>query len=286
MESGEDVPSSVASIATSCPQGNPSATFAQNVRSELETLAAKSMAADASTWANKSNTLLAESKQTTTGAPSDSQRRRMSAPSVMNEGSEPLPAISPPLQEMVAPQGKEVGMQTMTECIPVVGKNEGSRVIAHGSSPEIVSSRAALPIQPSVNLHHQPVIGQALCQMPGQSSSANIVNITPSKRLDDLEGVEQLMPQFVRRRSAPAAHQVITDEVDAEMYESKPVEISDMRELASLLKAEKDDSKGEPRTRLNELSTFALCGFGQFDAKLAIGVYNKERDDLLCKDKD
>ena len=89
------------------------------------------------------------------------------------------------------------------------------------------------------------------------------------------------MPQFVRRRSAPAAHQVITDEVDAGMYESKPGEVSDMRELASLLKAGKEDNKDEPWARLNELSTFALFGFGQFDAKLAIGVYNKERRSTL-----
>ena len=32
---------------------------------------------------------------------------------------------------------------------------------------------------------------------------------------------------------------------------------------------------------VSELSTFALCGFGQFDAKLVIGVYNKERKATL-----
>ena len=138
-----------------------------------------------------------------------------------------------------------------------------------------------LPIREGVNLHQQPVIGQASDQMPNRSAAGNIANLTPSRQLDDLNGVEQLTPQFVRRRSAPAAHQVITDEVDAEMYEARSGEVSDLRELASLLKEEMEDSKDEPWTRLNELSTFALCGFGQFGAKLAIGFCNKERKSTL-----
>ena len=58
-------------------------------------------------------------------------------------------------------------------------------------------------------------------------------------------------------------------------------EVSDLKELASMIKAEKEDSKGESWTRLNELSTFPLCGFGQFNATLAIGVYTKERKSTL-----
>ena len=49
------------------------------------------------------------------------------------------------------------------------------------------------------------------------------------------------------------------------------------------MKAEKDESKDEPWTRLNELSTFALCGFGQFEASLGVGVYNKERKASLLR---
>ena len=91
----------------------------------------------------------------------------------------------------------------------------------------------------------QPVIGQASYQTPGRLEHDHIANVTPARHLDDLDGVESLMPQFVRRRSATAAHQAVTDEVDAEMYESRTVEVSYLWELASLLKAEKEDSKDE-----------------------------------------
>ena len=56
-----------------------------------------------------------------------------------------------------------------------------------------------------------------------------------------------------------------------------------MRGLAAWLKAEKDESKDEPWARLNELSTFDLCGFGQFDASLGVGVYNKDRRASLLR---
>ena len=174
-----------------------------------------------------------------------------------------------------------MGMQTVLDNSKGLESQDGGTPYEGIPRSSLEPRRASLPVHPSTDLHRQPVLGQASFQMPGQSTHVNIVNITPSKRLGDLEGLEQLMPQFVRRRSAPASHQVITDEVDAEMFESKSGEISDMRELASLLKAEKEDNKDEPWAMLNELSTFALCGFGQFEAKLGIGVYNKVRRSTL-----
>ena len=61
------------------------------------------------------------------------------------------------------------------------------------------------------------------------------------------------------------------------MYERGMGEVSDLGELPSLIKAEKEDSKDEPWTRLNDLSMFAHCGFGQFNETLAIGVYSKKK---------
>ena len=128
----------------------------------------------------------------------------------------------------------------------------------------------------------QPIIGCAAKQMVSGPVPLQLKNSRPASNIDELSGVEGLMPKFVRRRSAPASHQVVTDEIDAEMYDADP-EITSMRGLADFLKAEKEEGKDEPWTRLNELATFALCGFGQFNAVLAVGVYNKERKASLLR---
>ena len=56
-----------------------------------------------------------------------------------------------------------------------------------------------------------------------------------------------------------------------------------MRDLASWLKAGKDENKDEPWARLAALSRFALCGFGQFDATMSLGVYNKKRKNTTIR---
>ena len=129
----------------------------------------------------------------------------------------------------------------------------------------------------------QPIIGVAFAQMIGGPNQLYLHNVRPASNVDELSGVEGLMPKFARRRSAPANHQVVSDEVDAEMYDGSDSGISSMKGLAEWLKEEKDESKDEPLTRLRELSAFALCGFGQFDAPLGIGVYNKERRASLLR---
>ena len=126
----------------------------------------------------------------------------------------------------------------------------------------------------------QPVIGCASKQMVG---GPQLHNIRPHSNIDELSGVEGLMPQFARRRSAPASHQVVTGDIDYEMYDTGESDIHSINNFAAWVKAEKDESKDEPWTRLNELSTFALCGFGQFEASLGVGVYNKERKESLLR---
>ena len=125
-----------------------------------------------------------------------------------------------------------------------------------------------------------PSMGCAAKQMRGGQPMGNVL---PASNIDELSGVEGLMPQFSRRRSAPSTHQVVTGEVDVEMYDKHDQDVTSSKGLSSWLKGEKDDSKEEPWARLNELATFALCGFGQFSATLGVGVYNNERRTTLLR---
>ena len=47
------------------------------------------------------------------------------------------------------------------------------------------------------------------------------------------------MPKVVRRRSAPATHQVASGEADAEMYDKAESDLSYAKDLVAWLKAEK-----------------------------------------------
>ena len=127
----------------------------------------------------------------------------------------------------------------------------------------------------------QPKLGIASGQMPGLNRTPLVSNLVEASNLDDLAGVEGLMPKLVRRRSAPSGHQVITEEVDSEMYDKTDGDILNMKELSFRLKTEKDENMGDPWARLGELATFAMCGFSQFPASLAVGVYSKEGKSTL-----
>ena len=50
-----------------------------------------------------------------------------------------------------------------------------------------------------------------------------------------------------------------------------------MKDFACWLKSGIEDSKYEPCARLTEMSCCALCGFGQLQYTLVVGVYNKDR---------
>ena len=126
------------------------------------------------------------------------------------------------------------------------------------------------PHSDATHAANQPEMGRSSIEMHGGSGNPKIVNFMAPTTLGDLGRVGSLAPKNARRRSAPDAHQVITDEVGSEMYEPVPGEVTDLAELASRAKAEKEDGKGEPRERLNDSSTIALCGFGKFDSSLAV----------------
>ena len=99
----------------------------------------------------------------------------------------------------------------------------------------------------------------------------------PLTNFGDLAGEEGPVPKFACRRPARAARQVITDDVDAEKYARAEGDVANYKDVAARAESEKFDSKDEPRARLNALATFAVCGFGRFNATLSIGAYNKER---------
>ena len=97
-----------------------------------------------------------------------------------------------------------------------------------------------------------------------RGSESAIRNVTPPSAIDQLTGAEGVIPKFISRRSAPAAHQVVSDEVDAETFAKIDTESCSMKALSSWIMAEKDEGGGgEPWARLNELSTCPLCGIGQ-----------------------
>lgn len=91
------------------------------------------------------------------------------------------------------------------------------------------------------------------------------------------------MPRFIRRRSSPDGQTVVTDEVDAEMYDRGEKDILNVKDLSTRLKAEMEETKDEPWAHLTELSCFALCGFGTLDASLSVGVYSKDRRTMLLR---
>ena len=65
----------------------------------------------------------------------------------------------------------------------------------------------------------QPIIGCASAQILGGGNNQTLNNIRPASNVDELSGVDGLMPKFARRRSSPATHQAVSGEVDAEMYD-------------------------------------------------------------------
>ena len=164
------------------------------------------------------------------------------------------------------------------DCLPAVTVPKNSSPTL--DAPAVLQNRPNL-IAPPSDCSLAPKVGVAAEQMRGLSQRPSIANFIESSNLDDLAGVVGLTPRFIQRRSAPAGHQVVSDEVDAEMYEKAECDILNFEDLPPWLKSEKDEIKDEPWTRLNELSTFDMCGFGQFSASLAVGVYNKERKSTL-----
>lgn len=57
-----------------------------------------------------------------------------------------------------------------------------------------------------------------------------------ASEIDELSEVESLAPKLIRRRSAPAGHAVVSDEVGPEMFDREEKDILNMKDKSSWLK--------------------------------------------------
>ena len=94
-----------------------------------------------------------------------------------------------------------------------------------------------------------------------------------------------LYPGFLRRRFVPPLHQVATEEVDRELLLQKDTDSKDVSLVAALIKKnnEEKEEKEDIWSRLNELATFALVGFGFFTVQIGAGTYNRERKNTTLR---
>ena len=72
-------------------------------------------------------------------------------------------------------------------------------------------------------------------------------------------------------------HHVATEQVGRELTMRNDVAASGIFGDLIGLEKDKDADKDETRNRINELATFALCGFGFFKTLVGTGAYNRER---------
>ena len=75
-----------------------------------------------------------------------------------------------------------------------------------------------------------------------------------------------LYPSFLRKRFIHPRHQVATEEIDRELISQDVRGGEDLALIAALAvkKQANDEDKDEVWSRLNELTTFGLVGFGFF----------------------
>ena len=94
----------------------------------------------------------------------------------------------------------------------------------------------------------------------------------------DTGDLNALLPSFLRRRSAPSRHQVVTEQVDRELITHRDTSFHGLfGDLSALKKEKEEEEKGDTRNRLNELATSAICGFGLFWTSIGAETYNTER---------
>ena len=74
---------------------------------------------------------------------------------------------------------------------------------------------------PSVS---QPLIGGSAFQIRPDDTNL-FANVAPPSNLDQMSGLVGRMPRIIRRRSAPAAHQLATDEVGDEAIDAADPEL-------------------------------------------------------------
>ena len=100
----------------------------------------------------------------------------------------------------------------------------------------------------------------------------------PSNSTDRLRN--DLLPGLLRRNSVPSRHQVVPHQVDHEIVMHEHPSNQLLGDLVGFRK-EKEEEKDETWNRLNELTTFALCGFGFFQTRIGTGRIIRSANPLL-----
>ena len=103
--------------------------------------------------------------------------------------------------------------------------------------------------------------------------------------------MDSFYPDFLRKRIAPARHDVVADEVDKELLLSGPDSTGLGREFDGLSAGIRDflknknetGAKDETWARLTEMTGFSLGGFGFFKTRLVMGTYNRERKATILR---
>ena len=106
--------------------------------------------------------------------------------------------------------------------------------------------------------------------LPQMGTRRHITHVTQQSTpvMDTLNST--LYHGFIRRRFAPPRHQVVTEEVDRELYLADDKDAKELSlEAASVKKQPNEDDKEDVRSSLNELAAFGMVVFGFSHAERA-----------------
>ena len=122
-------------------------------------------------------------------------------------------------------------------------------------------------------------------ELPNVSTRRTLAHVTNpiTPVMDTLSG--SLYPELLRRRFSPPRHQADTEEIDRELLitEDKDSEESPLADALVKKPNTIEDEKEDARSRLNELTTFALVGSGLCARKVGTGTYNRERKSTVFR---
>ena len=187
VESAEDEAKSATSSASLAPPVAVASTVAQSVRIELELLAERSVASDASKWKTHSGRLLSQGVYdkpvdiSSIGGNVFDQPKSMSGASTASQ-------VQSPLQEMR--HANETEILPHRRASSTVGTNAPNASLAEPLRTMPIPTQVQVPSNqmdhttPCIN---QPGIGQAPEQMPCQSTRPLIANMIPSSECGSLE---------------------------------------------------------------------------------------------------
>lgn len=116
--------------------------------------------------------------------------------------------------------------------------------------------------------------GDTTClHLPQLGSQRHLTHVTclPTPVMVTLNST--LYPDFIRRRFGPPRHQVVTEEIDRELLLTEDKGPIGRALVDALVKKQSnEDDKDDVSSRLNELATFVLVGFGFSTCKVGTGT--------------